>query len=241
MKKITALLAFAFALSHFNLKAQVTPPIQKIKKITVNGSAEMEIEPDEIYVNFQLKEFYNKQKVKIGIDEIKKDFLESCSKAGIAKEDIRVEGMGGSGYDYWFWRKKKREADFLADVTYIIKFSSTGKIDDLVKRLNDEATSNMYVSKTSNTKIEEFRKQVKIQATIAAKQKAQYLAESIGEKIGNALSIEEIGDTSPPVFYNKMMLSNMAMDANGGGGENTETPFQKIKLRYEVRAEFELQ
>lgn len=220
--------------------AQAPPqPVQKIKKVAVTGSAEMEVEPDEIYVNFEVREYYNKQKVKVDISTIKKEFLDQCAKAGISREDIRVEGMGGSAYDYWYRKRKKSEPDFLATVNYIIKFSSAAKIDELVPLLNDEATSNMYVSKISNTKMEDYRKQVKIKATLAAKQKAQYLAESIGERIGSALLIEEI-ETAPPVYYNKMAMSNTLMEASGEGGDST-TPFQKIKIRYEIRAEFELQ
>ena len=39
----------------------------RIKKITVTGSAEIRVVPDEIYVNFTLQEYYNKQKSKIWI------------------------------------------------------------------------------------------------------------------------------------------------------------------------------
>ena len=53
----------------------------RIKKITVTGSAEIKVVPDEIYVNFTLQEYYNKQKAKIDIDHIQKDFLNRCSKA----------------------------------------------------------------------------------------------------------------------------------------------------------------
>ena len=222
------------------LQAQTAgQPPQKIKRIIVTGSAEMEVEPDEIFVNFELKEYYNRQKIKEGIEQIKKSFLEACAKAGISKDDIRVQGMGGSGYDYWYWRKNKRDPDFLATVNYIIKFSSVSKLDGLVPLLNDEGTSNMYISKISHSKLEDFRKQVKIQATQAAKQKAQYLAESIGEKTGPAIMIEEFGG-SQPVMYNRMAMSNVAMETEGAG-EESSTPFQKMKIRFEIRAEFELQ
>jgi len=213
-------------------------PWQKIKKISVIGSAEMDVEPDEIYVSIVLKEYYNKQKVKIGIQEIKKEFLDNCAKTGIPKEAIRVENLGGSAYQHWHLRKKKNDPNFMATASYVIKFATGAKIDELVPRLNDDATASMYISKISSSKIEEFRKQVKIQATIAAKQKAQYLAESVGEKIAGALSIEEI-DGVQPVMYNKMAMSNQAMEMDSG---NTgDTPFEKINIRYEIRAEFELQ
>lgn len=241
MNKKILILSFAIIFGTLNAFAQMTSqPATKIKKIAVSGSAEMDVEPDEIYVNFELKEYYTKQRSKIGIETIKKEFLESCAKAGIAKEDIRVQNMGGNAYDYWFVRKRKPDPDFLATVTYIVKFSSADKIDLLVPKLNDDATSNMYMSKISNSKMEEFRKQVKIKAMQAAKTKALYLTESIGEKLGGALLIEETDASQPQPMMYKAMMSNMEMASDGGAPEPS-TQFQKINVRYEIRAEFELQ
>lgn len=239
MKKTCTIFLLLYISTHISFAQNNSGQLQKIKKIAVIGSAEIEIDPDEIYVNFDLKEYYSKQKIKTEITNIKKEFLDNCSKAGIAKEDIRVLGMGGNSYEDWYYHKRKSEPDFLATVNYIIKFNSTSLLDKLVPMLNDEATSNMYISKTAHSKIEDYRKQLKIQATQAAKLKAQYLAESIGEKIGVALFIEEV-DGSSPTVYNRMALSNMAMESADGSGEPS-TPFQKIKLRFEIHAEFELQ
>jgi len=212
----------------------------KIKKIVVTGSSEMEVDPDEIYVNFLLREYHNNRKEKIGIENIQKEFLEACSKAGVPKENIRVEGMSGNAYGDWFIRKRKKDPDFVANITYIIKFSSSKMIDELVPRLNDDAVSNMYISKKTHSKMEEFRKDVKIKATQAAKEKAQYLCNSIGEKLGNAILIEEI--YSDGQYYPMMMKSNVAFEgaADAAYGGETSMPFEKIKIRYEIRAEFEL-
>lgn len=237
--KLCVISILFIALSAHSFAQSSVQPQQKIKKISVSGSAEMEVDPDEIYVNFDLKEYYNKQKTKVGIDVIKKEFLESCAKAGIAKEDIHVQSMSGSAYNYWFIRKNKQEPDFLASVNYIVKFNAPDKLNDLVTKLNDEATNNMYISKISHSKMEDFRRQVKINATIAAKQKAQYLAESIGEKIGSALLIEETDGSPAPVMYNRMMMANKA---GGGTDEGTDnTPFQKLTIHSDIHAEFELQ
>jgi uncharacterized protein len=224
-----------------SLCAQTILQQPKVKKITVMGSAEMEVDPDEIFVNFHLREYQNSKKEKIGIESIRKEFLEACHKSGIPKENIRVEGMAGHAYGDWFNRKRKKDPDFVANITYIIQFSGTKQIDDLVPRLNDDAVSNMFISKKDHSKMEEFRKEIKIKATMAAKEKALYLTQSIGEKLGGALLIEEI-DTGTP-YFPMMMKSNAAFDMvqeEAYGGE-TSMPFEKLKIRYEIRAEFELQ
>ncbi len=234
-------LSFLFTGLTYQSIAQTTPQQLKIKKIAVIGSSEMEVDPDEIYVNFVLREYTNNKKEKIGIDAIKKEFLAACEKSGVLKENIRVEGMAGNAYDNWYIRKKKKDPEFIANITYVIKFSSTKMLDDLIPRLSDEAVQNMFISKMSHSKMETFRKEVKIKATQAAKEKATYLAESIGEKITGALLIEEI-ETGP--VYPMMKTANYAMmdmAAEGAYGGETSMPFEKIKIRYETRAEFELQ
>lgn len=234
------ILLFTFSML---VNAQTIVQQPKIKKIVVTGSSEMEVDPDEIYVNFVLREYQNSKKEKVGIEVIKKEFLEACSKAGILKENIRVDGMAGNAYSDWYIRKKKQEPDFIANITYVIKFTSTKSIDDLIPRLNDNAVLNMYISKMDHSKMETFRKEVKIKATQAAKEKALYLSQSIGEKLGGALLIEEIDQGTP--YPLMMKASNMAMmemsnDGAAYGGE-TSMPFEKIKIRFETRAEFELE
>lgn len=236
------LLILLFTLSML-VNAQTIVQQPKIKKVVVTGSSEMEVDPDEIYVNFVLREYQNSKKEKVGIEVIKKEFLEACSKAGILKENIRVDGMAGNAYSDWYIRKKKQEPDFIANITYVIKFTSTKSIDDLIPRLNDNAVLNMYISKMDHSKMETFRKEVKIKATQAAKEKALYLSQSIGEKLGGALLIEEIDQGTP--YPLMMKASNMAMmemsnDGAAYGGE-TSMPFEKIKIRFETRAEFELE
>ncbi len=241
MKKIKTL-AVCLLLTSTLTQAQTMDKKEKIKKIEVTGSAEMEVVPDEIYVNFTLQEYYNKSKQKIDINQIQKDFLSRCTAAGIAKDRIQIQSMNGQDQSGWYWRKKKQEQpDLMASTTYIIKFSVAADIDKLVNTLDDNATQNMFISKTSSSKMEEYRKDIKIKALQAAKLKAQYLCESIGEKAGAALLIKEVtndGGYQQPMMARSMM-SNMVMDADQSANEGID--FQKIKIRYEIIAQFAIQ
>jgi uncharacterized protein YggE len=238
MKKFLVILFLLVTRISYSQTAVVVE--DKTKKIEVTGSAEMEVSPDEVYVNFTLQEYYDKQKKKIDIDQIQKDFLDKCSKAGISKERIQIQNMSGFDQSNWYWRKKKKEQpDLLASSTYIIKFGSASDIDKLVNLLDDNATSNMYISRTSHSQIEEYRKQIKTKALQAAKAKAQYLCESIGEKIGKTIYIQEINnDFGQPRPYMGAYSNTMDMQAKSA---NEGIEFQVIKIRYEVLARFEIQ
>jgi len=58
--------------------------------ITVTGSAEMEVTPDEIYVQVDLKEYEKKGSGKVSIDKIKSDFLSADKSIGIPNTAITI-------------------------------------------------------------------------------------------------------------------------------------------------------
>ena len=60
------------------------------KTITVNGSAEMEITPDEIYVQVDLKEYEKKGQGKMPIDKIRQDFLKAVRSLGLPDSSITM-------------------------------------------------------------------------------------------------------------------------------------------------------
>jgi uncharacterized protein len=215
--------------------------VTKQKSINVSGSAEMEVVPDEIYVLVELREYDKKGGGKIDIDAIKNDFLKAAISVGIPQTDISVQSYQGWDGNYWIYRKnKKKNPDLKASITYQVKLATTKKMDELVQKLDDEATQNFYISRVSHSKVEEFKKQLKIQAVKAAKEKAIYLADAIGEKAGEALTINEPNEITmypQPVYANRMMKAE-AMDA--GQSAAPEVDFKKIKLKFEVNAVFAL-
>ncbi len=222
-----------------NVHAQlVMDQPRQIPRIVVTGSAEKEVDPDEIYMTFSLKEYDNKSKEKINIEAITREFLQACTKAGVANEDIVVQQAGGNAYNQWWVRKNKQKPEFRATISYEIKFTDTRKIDGLMPLLNDEAVVNAYVSRVDHSKMEELKKEVKISAVKAAREKADYLASSIGESAGKALLIEEV-DFGVMPYVNYRMQANVMMDEGQVGGEQN-VAFKKITIKQQVKAEFEL-
>ena len=65
------------------------------------------------------------------------------------------------------------------------------KMDQLIDVLDDDATANFQIVKATHSNIQEYRRQLKIQAIKAAKEKGTYLTEAINEKLGEAITIVE--------------------------------------------------
>jgi uncharacterized protein YggE len=206
-------------------------------KINVVGSAEMDIEPDQVDVYFVLSEYMSDKNTKVSMETLRKEFLKACADASIPKDSIRVEGLSGNAYQHYIHKRKKNDPGFMENVTFVIRLSNTKQIDALSAKVNDKAVINMYVGRRWHSKMEDFRKEMRIKATKSALDKAKYMSESIGEQVDGALLIEdiELGTPSP------MLRSNMEMSmvASSDQGESS-MPFQKITIRSDVRVEFRL-
>ena len=241
MKKIIA--AAFLVMTFLSATNAQTPEAKQPRIINVNGTAELEIVPDEIYVQVELRE-YKKGVTKVDIDKIKTDFIKAVIGIGISDTNISVQGYQGYDTNYWWLKKnKKKNPDMMASITYWVKLSSTAKMDQLVDRLDDEATQNFFIAKVSHSKAKEFRKQLKMEAVKAAKEKAIYLAGAIGESVGHAININEpheIGIYAPMMRQSNMAMKEMSAQVGGDAASAPNIDFKKIKYQFEVNVTFAL-
>lgn len=246
MKNFLAIVLFLSVLSACTINSEPNVP----NKIMVTGSAEMNIVPNEIYVVFTVSEYLDKQKKKVKLKEVKDEFLQVCLAAGIIEKDIEVsEYSGYKEWDYNNWRRKK-DAEVLASISYVVKMNKLKKMDKIVDKLNGKSIQNFYIQRTTHSDLLKFRRQVKEKAVRASKTKARYLAESIGQTIGGAILIQEVNNNDYSSDYN--YRSNYSMQgttsnsltyswqANAGYTTYSAPSLQKIKLRYEIKAEFSI-
>lgn len=217
--------------------------MESSKKIEVIGSAEMEVVPNEIYMTFTLKEYLNATKNKVKLESIKADFLLQCKTAGVIDSNISISSYtGNERWDYYWYKRRKKEPDFMSSISYAVKVSSVDILDKIVDGLNENSIENFYISKTSHSDIEQLRQEVKTNALVASKDKANELAKSIGEELGETLVIQEIDDNYRGYYSNEMNAgyaanqSAVRMETTSSGSPD----FQKIKLRYEMKVVFKL-
>lgn len=227
----------------FGAMAQSTNPFPRT--IEVSGSAETEIIPDEIYVIVTLKEYEKRGVGKIDLEKIKSEFLGYCKSIGLPDSAVSIASYQGNNNFAW-WRKRKTKDELYASISYQVKFNNSKKMDELVAKLDEDATQNFAISRVWHSKMAEYRTKLKIEATKAARNKAGYMAEAIGEKIGEAVSIIEPSEESLPQ-YNEISQSNMAFGnvayrslAREDAQEANMVDFKNIKLRFEVKAVFAL-
>lgn len=212
------------------------------KRINVTGSAEMEIVPDELFFTVTLREYLDKDKKKTSIEKLEKELQSAVSAAGVAKENLQFENVYGER-----WKEKKgKPEDFMQSKTYIIKLTEPSKIDVVLDKIDAKGIENVYLSNYSHSKIEQYRKELKIQAIKNTKEKAKYLLEAVGDQIGSTISITEIDNYDGPIIMNRASyLSNtsqtsMRMDGVYSGEIDSGISFKTIKLRFSINGEFEI-
>lgn len=204
---------------------------QEVKKnsIEVTGVAEMEVEPDEIIFSVGIK---GDSKNDLAVNE--KKLFDVLKSSGIKNEDIKFKTM----YQNLYSKTKIFTKSF--------QFKADKKTDmsALFENLNQKWVSNINIAEIKNTKIADFRKTVKINALKAAKEKADYLLESIGKKAGTPLEITEIEDYTSdmvlPAMYKSARVSNVQMEAADTGVDYSFDNIENIRLKYSIKTKYEI-
>lgn len=205
------------------------------RKIDVTGSAEMEITPDILYIGIALKEYYNGNKRTASIEELEQQLQKAVAKAGIPRENLAVNNISSYNYD---WERKKNP-NFAARKQYRLKLSEPSLFTKVLAGIDPRNIEYTNIESVEHSRMPEFRRQLKIQALRAAREKAGYLAEAVGDQVGDALDIQELNnDEGPTPMYANSVYRFKTEDA--ASDASAPIDFKKIKLNYQVKAIFEL-
>lgn len=232
MKKLFAL-AFVALLS----LSAVAQQVDLRKKITVSGTAESEVTPDIIYISISLKEYLkdNNSKNRVDITTLENQLYRAVQQARIPKENLTVSSVSA----YATARDKKKDPNFLASKQYRLKVNDLNNFNAIIDAIDPKGIAYTNVESYDYSKIERLKMELKVKAMLAAKTKATYLVEALGDKLGSAIDIQEINnEVFPQANYR---ASTMMMKASIADAESApELDFKKIKLSYTINAVFEI-
>jgi uncharacterized protein len=174
-------------------------------------------------------------KNKITIEDQEKELKKQLQNAGF---DLANLSLSDASAGFVPVRRKKQEV--LTSKNYIIKVATTTEVADVFDVLDTVEALNADITRVAHSEIEKYRKEVKMIAVKAAKEKAGYLLEAIGETVGKPLMIQEretYDDVMPMANYRMKAMGAMA-DSEMAQEQLPELSFQKIKLKYSVFARF---
>ena len=220
--KVRLFLLFISLLTAVSLHAQ-----DKGRYVEVTGNSEIEIVPDKIHFIIEIREYFVEEfdgkskpeeyRTKVPLEQIETQLRKALSRIGIGQEAIRTQEVG----DF----RRKQGQDFLISKTF------DNQMDKIVKSIDTKGVNLMRIGELENNDILSYHKKGKIEALKAAQQKATYLVEALGKKLGDVISIEEkgSGDVYPVAQSN-------VMSSNAGSFEAYPT----IKKSYSMLVRFEI-
>ena len=236
MKRIATILVCTFALVLGGLAQDKPQP----RVIEVSGSAERWITPDVFTFKITLAErIENKQKITIDQQEIA--LRSELNKLGVdVAKDLSIFDISST-----YFRQRKIK-DVLGTKDYRLKLRDLNKIaglQDLADRLN---ISRLDLIDSESSEITRFRQETKIDALKAAKAKAEYLLNAIGERAGKAVFVQEEAEEAPRSQYANYSANVSSNTISRGvvsvsDKDDDSLSFSQIKLRFVVLARFEIE
>jgi len=206
--------------------------------IEVIGSAEKEVKPDIILFDICIQEYWKEEYetgkeykdfvTKIPLQDIEKELQAELLKLGITKDQIAI--VEGNNYS------KSSSKNTMEMKTYQITVNDLKVINNIIQNVKTKGISYMRISETKSKDIAQYQKQVKIDALKDAKDKATYLAASLGNTLGQVLFIEEYdinnkANMTAEELHNLTTMSSNASDLN----KNTIVLKYKIIVRFELK------
>lgn len=194
--------------------------------IEVTGSATVNIVPDRITIEIGMEEYYDPvsggDSVMVKLADIEKKVRAALHGAGIADKDIVMTDMGN-------YRDREMKNSFLMAKKLSATVDDFSKIDRIADTMGRKGISSFNITRIDNTEMERYNRQGLKAALDAARDKAQFIAETEGVKLSFPLEIVENG----PNYYDTPTFSNVAFDS-GAGMEN----MRRIVRRYSVKVRY---
>jgi uncharacterized protein YggE len=204
--------------------------------IEVSGTARQEVEPNEIYVNVQLREF-EENREKVSLEKLDKEFWDAIKNAGIDRKKVTIANVGSQ-----FGKLGRKDKDAFREKTYQLILSSGAELEKLLEKVEPVKVNQITLTKITHTELEKYRLELKVKALQAAKAKADALLKSIGSEMGKTLMVREFENYYPMdnMAANVMVRSKANYEAGGDVPAEDPTAFRKITLQAQVTAQFEI-
>ena len=250
--KTKLITTFLIVMAMCSVRAQQTQLFDDRPKITVNGEAVVKVQPDQIIITFGIETWdKNIMAAKQENNEIMKRAILVIKESGIPDKNIQtdylsIEPRYGDNY------KKRNFIGYFVRNTFVVTLAEPDKVENLVTGVLQSGVNYIHSINFQTTEFKKYREQARALALNAAKEKAEKMAGTLGQLIGNPIQISEGYGGSNFWYYSSWngwgygsrsnyMSQNVMQNIEGGTGEISETiALGKISIRANVNVVFEL-
>jgi uncharacterized protein len=209
--------------------------VDALRGIDVTGTAERMVVPDEFTFRVTLAERIG-PRGKVTIEQQETQLRAELEKIGVdLAKDLSIYDISSR------YVRQRRLKDTLARQDYRLVVRDLNKIvplQDMADRLN---VSSLDLVLAENSRIDEIRRELRIEAIKAAKTKAEYLLAAIGGKLGRAIYVREIAEEMSHEYPQLSYYANSANTAANAAIFDRPLSFAPEKVRMVIVARFEIQ
>ena len=199
--------------------------------IEVTGTAKREIEPNLIYISITLTEKSIDNK-KFSIETQEKELQKILVELNIPSSKLTL-----ADYNSSILTGKRKEIGFKQSKQFTLVLETAKQVSDLFEKLFNANIKEADVFKTDHTDIVKFNKEVRIEAIKAAKDKAEYITNAVGNKIDKPLEIIELGATDMNYYRGNLnTFYSQNVETNSSSSE-----FKKILITFSFKVKYQIQ
>ena len=202
--------------------------------IEITGRAQLEIAPDEIYLNIVINEKDNKGKV--SLEKQEREMFKNLTALGLDLEKNMTVLDMNSFYEKYILKRNR----ILLTKSYLLKVSSADMTAKAFAALEEAGISEVSIAKTALSTIDKVRDQVMEKAAMNAKEKAVLLANALGSKVGKAIFIQNYDNYSAQVRVGQAM-TKMSMAEGTDSFVAPTLEFEKMRFEHTVFVRFSLE
>ena len=250
--KTKTLTIFLIVVASISIQAQQGQLFDDRSKISVNGEAVVKVQPNEIIITFGIETWdKNIMIAKEENNKIMKKAVAVIKESGIQDKDIQtdylsIEPRYGDNYE------KRNFIGYFVRNTLVVTLSETDKVEDLVTGVLQSGVNYIHNINFQTTEFKKYREQARELALNAAKEKAEKMAGTLGQSIGDPIQINEGYGGSNWWYYSSwngwgygsrsnFMSQNVMQNIESGTGEISETiALGKISIKANVNVTFDL-
>ena len=239
MKKVFSLLAVMCIALSANAHTPEIVIQDKESFIEVSATAERKVDPNEIEVSLTLEQTGVNEKVPV--DRQQRNLISAFDKAGIpATERLKIEDVSNSLREVFLRKDEVRTSK-----RFTLTLNNPQELATAFAIFNQLGISNASVSKATRNDFDILKAELRAEAMRNAKAMADTLAESVGQKAGKALWINDngymTGEGGSVTRYGVMVKASNAMDtATPQSAVEESLQFNKLQLKYTINAKFYL-
>ncbi len=233
MKKLLLLLAVLFCLGTTYAQNEKSE-----KFVEVTGKAVKEITPDQIFLNISIHEYHkndyydrenydpNKKREKVSLSEVETELISALRKLGVSRDAIKTErntrrwsGPSGNLLRSNYKAKQSRSLS--------VKVNSFKTVDAIFNDIKIRGISSITIGRLASSKAKNYEDQLNAEALENAKVRARKLVEGLDKKLGEVLSIVELGG-----YYR---VNNYLTDKYHPTGNDKIKISSQLKVRFGIK------